>query len=51
MWRIFGKGPKEGDEAPDVSLANQEGKEIRISALRGKKHALLAFYPMDFTSG
>ncbi len=51
MWRILGGGPKQGDEAPDFALANQEGKEVRLSASRGKKSALLTFYPMDFTPG
>ncbi len=29
--------------APDFSLADYEGKEFKLSSLRGKKHVLLVF--------
>jgi peroxiredoxin Q/BCP len=40
-----------GDLAPDFALENTRGETIRLSALRGKKRALLIFYPKDKTSG
>ena len=39
-----------GDVAPDFELADQNGKKIRLSKLRGKK-VVLYFYPKDDTSG
>ncbi len=40
-----------GSEAPDFALRGANGDEMRLSALRGKKRALLIFYPTDMTSG
>ena len=40
-----------GDLAPDFTLRGASGKEFTLSALRGKKRALLLFYPEDMTSG
>lgn len=37
-----------GEEAPDFSLVDQNGKEIKLSDFRGK-NVLLAFYPFDFS--
>ncbi len=37
-----------GQEAPDFTLVNQDGKEIRLSDFRGK-NVILAFYPFDFS--
>jgi peroxiredoxin Q/BCP len=45
------KGIKEGDEAPDFELPNQEGKMIRLSDIKGQRALVLYFYPKDFTSG
>lgn len=40
-----------GSEAPDFTLRGANGREMRLSALRGRKRALLIFYPKDMTSG
>lgn len=47
---------KVGSEAPDFELASNEvgpngkpGKPIRLSDYRGKRHVVLAFYPLDFS--
>ena len=37
-----------GQEAPDITLPDQEGKEIKLSDFRGK-NVILAFYPFDFS--
>lgn len=39
-----------GDKAPDICLKNDEGKDFKLSALRGK-HVVLFFYPKDNTPG
>jgi len=41
---------KEGDVAPDFTAENQDGKEIKLSGLKGKK-VILYFYPKDNTPG
>ncbi len=41
-------GPKVGDEAPDFTLKDQDGKEVNLRDLRGKK-VLLSFHPLAFT--
>jgi peroxiredoxin len=44
-----------GAEAPDFELPSSEiendrpGKKIRLSAFRGTKNVVLAFYPLDFS--
>lgn len=41
---------KVGDEAPDFQLAVHTSPEPwKLSALRGKKNVVLAFYPFAFT--
>ncbi len=40
----------EGMEAPDFSLPSDQGREVRLSEMRGKK-VVLYFYPKDNTSG
>jgi peroxiredoxin len=41
---------KVGDPAPDFELPGHRNKErFRLSDLRGKKNAVLAFYPLDWT--
>ena len=40
-----------GKPAPDFTLKDQDGKEVKLSGLKGKKSVLLAFYPKDFTGG
>ena len=41
---------KEGDNAPDFSFANSQGKNISLKNLSGKK-VILYFYPKDDTPG
>jgi peroxiredoxin len=40
-----------GDLAPDFALYGASGNLVRLSDLRGRKRALLIFYPKDLTSG
>jgi AhpC/TSA family len=42
---------KEGDHAPDFTLADQSGKPIRLADFRGKSNVVIAFYVMAFTPG
>lgn len=41
---------KEGDSAPDFSVKNQNGEDVKLSDLRGQK-VVLYFYPKDDTPG
>ena len=43
-------GLAEGDPAPDFTLTADDGREVTLSALRGK-HVVLYFYPKDDTPG
>ena len=41
---------KVGDEAPDFELpGHRAGEKFKLSDLRGKKNAVLAFYALDWT--
>ena len=40
---------KVGDPAPDFTLKDQDQKEVKLSDFRGKKHVVLAFYPLDWS--
>jgi len=42
------KGIKVGDMAPDFTLKDQFGNDVKLSALRGKK-VLLSFHPLAWT--
>jgi hypothetical protein len=42
---------KVGDEAPDFTLPETGGKQIRLSDFRGKNVVVLAFFPAAFTGG
>jgi glutaredoxin-dependent peroxiredoxin len=42
--------PKVGDVAPDFTLASTSGEPVTLSAFKGKKSVLLAFFPLAFTS-
>ena len=40
----------EGDNAPDVTVKEQNGETVKLSDLRGNK-IVLYFYPKDNTTG
>ena len=42
---------KVGDTAPDFTLRDTEGKEVKLSDFRNKKSVVLAFYVLAFTGG
>jgi peroxiredoxin len=42
--------PVVGAVAPDFTLASTAGGDVTLSAFRGQKHVLLAFFPLAFTS-
>jgi peroxiredoxin len=38
-----------GEEAPDFELRDQHGQPVRLTELRGRKAALVVFYPWAFS--
>lgn len=46
----YAQAPKTGETAPDFTAKDQDGKEITLSKLKGKK-VVLYFYPKDDTPG
>ena len=42
--------PSAGETAPDFSLKSTGGETVSLADFRGKKHVLLAFFPLAFTS-
>ena len=42
---------KVGDPAPDFTLTDTTGKQVKLSDYRGKKNVVLAFYVLAFTGG
>lgn len=40
-----------GDKAPDFELPSSKGGTEKLSAYRGKKNVVAAFYPKAFTGG
>ena len=42
--------PKVGDQAPDFSLKSTSGDMVTLSQFKGQKNALIAFFPLAFTS-
>ena len=40
-----------GQPAPDFTLTDTEGKEVKLSDFRGNKNVVLAFYILAFTGG
>lgn len=43
-------GPRVGAAAPDFTLPSTAGADITLSSFRGRRHVLLAFFPLAFTS-
>ena len=43
-------GLKEGDPAPDVAMTLQDGRQLKLSSLKGQM-AVVYFYPKDQTPG
>ena len=39
-----GQPPEVGDSAPDFSLVDATGKEIKLGDFKGKKNVILIFY-------
>ena len=42
---------KVGDPAPDFTLPDHTGKQVKLSDFKGKKNVVLAFYVAAFTAG
>jgi peroxiredoxin Q/BCP len=42
---------KVGDEAPDFTLHDQDGKPVSLSDYTGRSNVVLFFYPKDFSPG
>ncbi len=41
--------PQVGEFAPDFTAPSTSGKDVSLSSFRGKRHVLLAFFPLAFT--
>jgi peroxiredoxin len=41
--------PRVGDTAPDFTLQSTSGQPVTLSSLRGRRAALLAFFPLAFS--
>ncbi len=41
--------PVIGQPAPDFTLKSHDGREIRLSSLRGTCNVVLAFFPLAWT--
>ncbi len=56
-WRLINKceqgerymALKVGQYAPDFVLETQNGEKLRLSDFLGKKHVVLAFFPLAWT--
>ena len=42
---------KVGDRAPDFTLTDTDGQQVKLSDFRGQKNVVLAFYVLAFTGG
>jgi len=40
-----------GEDAPDFSLPDENGREVRLSDYRGRKNVVIALHPGDLSSG
>ena len=40
-----------GQAAPDFTLTDTAGKEVKLSDFKGRKNVVLAFYVLAFTGG
>ena len=40
-----------GDTAPDFTLRDQNGNQVKLADFHGKKNVVLAFYVFAFTGG
>ena len=40
---------KVGDMAPDFETTTDKAEKVKLSDYRGKKHVVIAFYPLDWT--
>ena len=49
-WALAASAINVGDKAPEFSAPSSTGKEIKLSDLAGKKHAVLFFYIGAFTN-
>jgi peroxiredoxin Q/BCP len=50
-FSTLGARPQVGDAAPDFKLPGPDGQLVSLSAFRGKKTVVLAFFPKAFTPG
>ena len=51
MADIDSSSLNEGDAAPDFAFEDNNGQTVKLSDYRGKKNAVVYFYPKDFTPG
>ncbi len=42
---------KVGQPAPDFTLTDTQGREVKLSDFKGKRSVVLAFYVLAFTGG
>ncbi len=42
---------KVGQPAPEFTLTDTEGKQVKLSDFKGKQNVVLAFYVLAFTGG
>ena len=50
MTVVASTTPSVGAAAPDFTLPSTTGTDVTLSAFRGRRHVLLAFFPLAFTS-